>query len=128
MSCRRLNTEVVDPDNAEVDGEASGLFRSAMRLLREDLARNDPDVARATAVAWDVMEVMSVCVHHDLRVRVRNPRGRDVQETVEVDADRKITQRKWARGSGPGPGVVAGAGQWRCGSGGRGVMVMGWPE
>jgi hypothetical protein len=80
------DTEVVNPDNAEVDAEASELFRSAMRLLREDLARNDPDVARATAVAWDVMATMSVSVHHDLRVRVSGPRGRDVQETVEIDA------------------------------------------
>jgi hypothetical protein len=33
-------------------------------------------------------------------------------------SDRKITSRKWARGSGPGPGAVVGPGQGRYGSGG----------
>ena len=80
------DTKVVNPDNAEVNTEASELFRSAMRLLREDLARNDPDVAQATTVAWDVMEAMSVSVHQYLRVRVSGPRDGDLRETVEVDA------------------------------------------
>src|SRR5262245_15102310 len=34
--------------------------------------------------------------------------------------DRKITQRKWARGSGPGPGAVLGPGQERYGLPGLG--------
>ena len=34
--------------------------------------------------------------------------------------DRKITQRKWARGSGPGPGAVVGPGQERYGLSGLG--------
>ena len=33
-------------------------------------------------------------------------------------SDRKITSRKWARGSGPEPGAVVGPGQGRYGSGG----------
>jgi len=37
-----------------------------------------------------------------------------------VRTDRKIICRKWARGSGPGPGAVIGPGQGRCGLRGLG--------
>ena len=39
---------------------------------------------------------------------------------TQVRTDRKIIQRKWARGSGPGPGAVIGPGQERCGLSGFG--------
>jgi hypothetical protein len=80
------DTEVVNPDEAEVNDELSELFRSAIRLLREDLARNDPSVAQVTTVTWDYMETMDVSVHQDLRVRVSGIRDQDVRETVEVNA------------------------------------------
>lgn len=34
---------------------------------------------------------------------------------IRVRTDRKITDLRWACGSGPGPGGVVGPGQWRCG-------------
>ena len=80
------DTEVVNPDDAEVDDELSGLFHSAIRLLREDLARNDPNVAQAITVTWDFIETMDVSVHQDLRVRVSGVHDQDVRETVEVNA------------------------------------------
>ena len=39
------DAEVVDPTLADLDTEATELFQNALRLLEEDLARNDPQLA-----------------------------------------------------------------------------------
>jgi hypothetical protein len=41
--------------------------------------------------------------------------GRETYLEAVIMPDRKITLRKWARGSGPGPAVVIGPGQERYG-------------
>jgi hypothetical protein len=67
------------------DDDATDLFHEAVRLLREDLVRNDPDVAAALRMDWDDLCATEVQVCSRLRVRVDGLPG-DESRTVEVPA------------------------------------------
>ena len=70
---------------ADVDEEATDLLGRAIPLLREDLARNDPETAAALQIGWDRLTSLEVRVAPDLRVRVDGlPDG--VLSIVPVDA------------------------------------------
>ena len=67
---KTTDAEVIDPALAEEDSDTTELFRSALRLLREDLARNDPQLAESMAVPWESLEEFAVSVHPNLALRV----------------------------------------------------------
>ena len=85
------NAEVVDPDLGEQNEELTDLFREAIQQLREDLIRNEPDLARSLTVSWERLEGFSVRVHTSLTLRVRVGEGGrqsyDCAIAVKVDAD-----------------------------------------
>ena len=73
-----LRVEVIDPSHANVvdseqaveHEESSELFRSALDQLQEDLARNDPQLARSGMVAWDTLREYRVYEHPSLALKV----------------------------------------------------------
>ena len=86
------DAEVIEPAQAVEDGDATDLFRSALGLLREDLARNEPQLAKSLKLPWDALETFGVSVHPSLTLRVRvHYNGKDEEFISEVDAKVDIT-------------------------------------
>lgn len=61
---------VVNPDDAEFDGEITELFASAVTLMQDDLARNDPRTLRGLTIGWNRLRQFSVRLNPELRVEV----------------------------------------------------------
>ena len=73
MRVKQIGTadaEVIDPTLAEVNIDATELFQNALRLLEEDLARNDPELAESIRAPWETLRGFDVRVHPSLRLRV----------------------------------------------------------
>ncbi len=64
------DAEVIDSSLADLDPGATELFQKAMSLLKEDLARNDPQLAETIRVPWDTVGEYDVRVHPALSLRV----------------------------------------------------------
>ena len=64
------NAEVVNPELAEEDEESTGLLRVAIQQLREDLVRNEAELARSLTVPWEHLESLTVHIHPSLALRV----------------------------------------------------------
>ena len=80
------DAEVIEPAIA-YDDDATDLFRSALKLLREDLARNEPRLAESIKLSWDALEEFEVSVQPSLSLLVRvRRRGGDEEYKSEVDA------------------------------------------
>ena len=87
------DAEVINPAQAAGDGDTTDLFRSALGLLREDLARNEPQLAKGLKISWDTLENFGVSVHPSLSLRVRvRYKGKDEEYISEVDAKVDITR------------------------------------
>ncbi len=87
--------QVIEPDHATEDEESSDLFRVALHLLQEDLARNDPLLANGIRVSWDLLGKFRVYVHASLAVGISTGlEGDDARYECEVaakvDTDRKM--------------------------------------
>lgn len=81
-------TTVVDSDAAMPDADASELLASAVTLLQDDLARNDPRAAGALIVGWDRLREFEVRIDPDLRVQVEGlTGGRAAEIDVATKAD-----------------------------------------
>ena len=81
------DAEVIDPALAYEDTEETALFRSALNLLAEDLARNDSQLVQEMRVSWDDLRDIQVCVHPSLALRVPViSAGRRKSYKTEVDA------------------------------------------
>lgn len=84
--------EVVDPHLAEDDEELTELFGEAIRQLRDDLIRNDPDLEQSLTEPWEHLERLYVRVHPSLTLRVAIGEGSgglyDCSVAVKVDAGR----------------------------------------
>jgi hypothetical protein len=79
---------VVAPEAAIPDSDATELFGAAVSVLQEDLARNDPITAGALVVAWDRLREFEVRIDPDLRVCVDGlVGGRSVEIEVATKAD-----------------------------------------
>ena len=86
---------IVEPMLAIEDSYATEMLRSAMSLLREDLARNEPPLAASGKVPWDTLERLSVYVHPSLSLRVPALSKHLGREYIsEVDAKLDIAQEK----------------------------------
>ncbi len=67
--------EVVAPDDAVVDDQASELFAAAVRHLQADLARDDPAAEASMTVPWEDLAGFAVAQAPNLRVTVRGVAG-----------------------------------------------------
>ena len=85
------DAEVIDPDLAEQDPEATEMFRRAIGLLREDLVRNDHRLAEGMRVPWEDVLDFDVRIHPSLSLRVHaEPGGRGQRIVSGVDAEAYI--------------------------------------
>jgi hypothetical protein len=61
---------VIDPEDAWHDASATALYQRALALMREDLQRNDPGLAKNLAVQWESLTACDVKVHPRLALSV----------------------------------------------------------
>jgi hypothetical protein len=86
-------TMVVAADMAISDEAATALFRAAVSLLQEDLARNDPASIGTLTIEWENLRRFEVRVDPDLRIRVEGLAGRqtvEVKVSVKADPGRQV--------------------------------------
>jgi len=83
-------TTVVDSGAATHDADASELLASAVSLLQDDLARNDPHAAGALTIGWDRLREFEVRIDPDLRVQVEGLMGSQAAE-IEVATKADVT-------------------------------------
>ncbi len=89
------SARVVEPDKAAEQEDLSELFELSVHHLQEDLARNDPLLAKTMGVPWHLLQGFKVHVHPSLLLEVSaNSGGADVSHRCEVmakvDSDRGI--------------------------------------
>lgn len=77
------DAEVIDPDRSQDDPDSTGLFRAAVLQLKEDLVRNEPDLA-AIRVRWEALAEFEVRRHPDLAISVHVPTSAD-DEVLDCD-------------------------------------------
>lgn len=75
---------VIDPGDAWHDASATDLYQQALALMREDLQRNDPGLAKNLAVRWESLTACDVKVHPRLALSV--PVAPDQAYECQVDA------------------------------------------
>ena len=81
------DASVMDSSEAWEDSDATALFRAAVGLLREDLARNEPGLAASIKLSWDELEEFEVSVHPSLSLRVRTRyRGQEKDYISQAEA------------------------------------------
>ena len=73
---RSADAQVIEPTLAHEDQDSTELFRAALRLLHEDLARNDPRLAASVTVPWENLGEFGVSVHPRLELSVPVVAGR----------------------------------------------------
>ena len=86
--------QVIEPDQATEDGGSSDLFRSAIQLFREDLSRNDPQLAGDAKMPWDLLGEFGVYVHPSLAVGVNVGPGDGTWYTCKIEAKVDIGRRR----------------------------------
>lgn len=92
---RPSNAEVIEPDSAREDLDATGLFRAAVRQLQEDFVRNEPVLAQALGIGWETLGEFRVQEHPNLMVSVQLPEAGcsgilHCDVPVKVDPARRI--------------------------------------
>ena len=89
------SARVVEPDHAAEQEDLSELFELSVNHFQEDLARNDPLLAKTMSVPWHLLQDFKVHVHPSLmlEVSVKNG-GADVlhqcKVMAKVDSERGI--------------------------------------
>ena len=66
---------VVESEEAFEDEESTEFFRLAVQLLKEDLTRNDPELALGLGIGWERLSEFNVWVHPSLSLSVSLDRG-----------------------------------------------------
>ena len=84
---RASEARVIDPELAQEDDDSTELFHGALKLLHDDLQRNDPALAGSVTVPWDSLEAYVVRVHPSLKLGVRLATGSkyDCEVNAKVD-------------------------------------------
>jgi hypothetical protein len=83
------SVRVIDDGDAYVDEASTDLFRDTVRLLQEDLTRNDPHAHSALDMDWAQLASVVVHVSPDLRVHVEGlPDGHPLTVAVDSRIDR----------------------------------------
>ena len=95
------SAQVIDPEVADESHDFTQLFHAAVQQLREDLVRNDPDLALGLLLPWERLEVFSVHVHPSLALRVPAEDSNDelfeCTVAVRVDPNRGVVFVRRAR-------------------------------
>ncbi|WP_419913071.1 sacsin N-terminal ATP-binding-like domain-containing protein [Candidatus Poriferisodalis sp.] len=80
------NATVIDPGDAWYDASATDLYQRALALMREDLQRNDPRLAKSLAALWGDLVACRVKVHPRLALSIPVAPNR----TYECEVDAKV--------------------------------------
>ncbi len=83
-------TVVVEPDLATEAPESTGLFRQAVELLRDDLQRNDAQLAESLTVPWSRLATYAVKVHPSLTLAVSVDSGQTYECGVDATVDTDV--------------------------------------
>lgn len=75
---------LVEVENSYIDDDTTVLFQEALKLLREDLARNDPATERGARTAWPKLEALEVRIADSLRASLKPVTN--TEDTVAVTA------------------------------------------
>ena len=92
---RSSGAEVMEPDSAQDDPDATELFRATVQQLQEDFVRNEPRLVQGLGIGWDALGEFRVREHPTLMLSVQVP-GSGVggalhcDVPVRVDPDRRI--------------------------------------
>ena len=91
---RSSDAEVIAPENAQFDAEASELFREAVRQLQEDFVRNDPELAQGLDMGWEALSEFQVSVYPELTLSMQVPsrgpgRALNCSVSVRIDPSRR---------------------------------------
>lgn len=78
---------VIDPGDAWYDPSATDLYQWALALMREDLQRNEPSLAKKLAMLWDDLTACNVKVHSRLALSVPVARNRAYECEVHAKID-----------------------------------------
>ena len=81
---------MIDPESATHNDCLTQLFQRALELLRDDLQRNDPELAERCTVPWASLAAYVVKVHPSLAlsVRVASDEEHDCKVKAKVDTTR----------------------------------------
>lgn len=87
---RTKGAEVIDPKLAVEDHDLTELFQRALGLLRDDLLRNDRELAKRVTVPWADLEDYVVKVHPSLTLGIDVASGQQYhcEANAKVDAAR----------------------------------------
>ena len=80
------DSHVVQPENGETDDAVTEIFERAVSHLHEDLSRNDPQIAAALSIQWELLKRFEVKRHPDLCVRLAGVTGWSASELIPVRA------------------------------------------
>ena len=92
---RSSGAEVIEPESAQDDPDATELFRATVQQLQEDFVRNEPRLVQSLGIGWDALGEFRVREHPNLMICVQVP-GSGVggvlhcDVPVRVDPDRRI--------------------------------------
>ena len=92
---RSSGAEVIEPDSAQDDPDATELFRATVQQLQEDFVRNEPRLVQGLGIGWDALGEFRVREHPKLMLSVQVP-GSGVggalhcDVPVRLDPDRRI--------------------------------------
>ena len=75
---------VIEPEHAWLDGGLTEHFQTALALLRDDLQRNDQELANGLTEPWDSLAAFHVKVHPHLSLVISM--APDQEHTCEVNA------------------------------------------
>ena len=84
---RTSDSRVVDSEVAALDYNLTEYFRRALEVLRDDLQRNEPELACGITISWDSLAEYTVKVHPDLRLVVAIHTGEEYTCAVKAMVD-----------------------------------------
>lgn len=83
---RPEDTMVMEPDEATYDEDSTALLREAIRLLRDDLSRNDQVAAASLSLHWEQLGSFTVRVHRNLSVRITGKLANELSDAIAISA------------------------------------------
>ena len=82
-------TRVIGPEHAFEDPDRTELFQKAVELLRDDLIRNDEQLAKGLTVPWESLAMCTVKVHPSLALAVSVAQDQEYECVANAKIDIK---------------------------------------
>ena len=92
---RPSDAELIEPMYAYECEKLSDFFRSAILQLKEDLGRNDPQLAESARMPWDCLTGFIVCICPSLNIGVTIRQG-NTSEVYDIEVAAKADSRRCA--------------------------------